>query len=66
MGKVAHEDVPVLWSRVADGVVRPPKFLPPLFSDLNGLAIWMAYSTFFSQMGFQEMFDYYDQLFRQA
>jgi uncharacterized protein (TIGR02421 family) len=66
VGKVAHEDVPVLWSRVADGVVRPPKFLPPLFSDLNGLAIWMAYSTFFSQMGFQEMFDYYAQLFRQA
>jgi len=66
VGKVAHEDVPVLWSRVAEGVVRPPKFLPPLFSDLNGLAIWMAYSTFFSQMGFQEMFDYYDQLFRQA
>jgi len=66
VGKVAHEDVPVLWSRVADGVVRPPRFLPPLFSDLNGLAIWMAYSTFFSQMGFQEMFDYYAQLFRQA
>lgn len=66
VGKVAHEDVPVLWSRVADGVVRPPRFLPPLFSDLNGLAIWMAYSTFFSQMGLQEMFDYYAQLFRQA
>ncbi len=66
VGKVAHEDVPVLWSRVADGVVRPPKYLPPLFRDLNGLAIWMAYSTFFSQMGLQEMFEYYAQLFRQV
>ena len=40
--------------------------LPPLFRDLNGLAIWMAYSTFFSQMGLQEMFEYYAQLFRQV
>lgn len=66
VGKVAHEDVPVLYARVADGVVRAPKYLPPLFSDLNGLAIWMAYSGFFSQMGAQEMYDYYAQLFQQA
>ncbi|MEZ4408716.1 MAG: flavohemoglobin expression-modulating QEGLA motif protein [Polyangiales bacterium] len=66
VGKVAHEDVPVLWSRVADGVVRPPQFLPQIFSDLNGLAIWMAYSTFFSQMGLQEMDDYYAEIFRAA
>jgi uncharacterized protein (TIGR02421 family) len=66
VGKVAHEDVPVLYARVADGVIRPPKYLPPLFSDLNGLAIWMAYSGFFSQMGAQEMYDYYAQLFQSA
>ena len=64
VGKVAHEDVPVLYARVSDGVVRPPKYLPPLFSDLNALSIWMAYSGFFSQMGLQEMFDYYAQLFQ--
>jgi uncharacterized protein (TIGR02421 family) len=66
VGKVAHEDVPVLYARVADGVIRPPRYLPPLFSDLNGLAIWMAYSGFFSQMGAQEMYDYYAQLFEGA
>lgn len=66
VGKVAHEDVPVLHARVADGVIRAPRYLPPLFSDLNGLAIWMAYSGFFSQMGAQEMFDYYAQLFQQT
>ena len=51
VGKVAHEDVPVLARRVTDGVVKPPRYLPPMFRDLNGLAIWMAYSTFFSQLG---------------
>lgn len=66
VGKVAHDDVPVLLARVADGVVRPPKFLPPMFSDLNGLSIWMAYSSLFSQMGIDEMFDHYEHMFRQA
>ena len=66
VGKVAHEDVPVLHARVADGVVRAPRYLPPLFSDLSGLAIWMAYSGYFSQMGAQEMYDYYAQLFQQT
>ena len=63
VGKVAHEDVPVLYARVADGVVRPPKFLPPMFSDLNGLAIWMAYSGFFSRQGSQAIEDYYERMF---
>jgi uncharacterized protein (TIGR02421 family) len=63
VGKVAHEDVPVLARRVADGVVRPPKYLPPMFRDLNGLAIWMAYSTFFSQLGGDAIAEHYARLF---
>ena len=63
VGKVAHEDVPVLARRVSDGVVKPPRFLPPMFRDLNGLAIWMAYSTFFSQLGGDAIADHYARLF---
>lgn len=66
VGKVAHEDVPVLYARVADGVVKPPKYLPPLFSDLNGLAIWMAYSGFFARMGSQAIEEYYERMFQTA
>lgn len=66
VGKVAHDDVPVLVARVADGVVRPPKYVPSMFQDLNGLSIWMAYSSLFSQMGVDEMFDHYEHMFRQA
>jgi uncharacterized protein (TIGR02421 family) len=29
VGKVAHEDVPVLARRVSDGVVKEPRYLPP-------------------------------------
>jgi uncharacterized protein (TIGR02421 family) len=66
VGKVAHEDVPVLARRVADGVVRPPKYLPPVFQDLNGLAIWMAYSTFFTRLGGEAISDHYAKLFARA
>jgi uncharacterized protein (TIGR02421 family) len=66
VGKVAHEDVPVLARRVTDGVVKPPKYLPPMFRDLNGLAIWMAYSTFFSQLGGEAISDHYARLFERS
>jgi uncharacterized protein (TIGR02421 family) len=63
VGKVAHEDVPVLARRVGDGVIKPPRYLPSMFRDLNGLAIWMAYSTFFSQLGGESIADHYGKLF---
>jgi uncharacterized protein (TIGR02421 family) len=66
VGKVAHEDVPILARRVTDGVVKPPKYLPPMFRDLNGLAIWMAYSTFFTQLGGEAIADHYARLFASA
>lgn len=66
VGKVAHEDVPVLASRVSDGVVRAPQYLPPMFRDLSGLMIWMAYSTFFTRLGGDEISAYYTKLFSRA
>jgi uncharacterized protein (TIGR02421 family) len=63
VGKVAHEDVPVLAQRVNDGVVKPPRYLPSMFRDLNGLAIWMAYSSFFSELTGEAITDHYGKLF---
>ena len=66
VGKVAHEDLPVLHARVADGVVKPPTFVPPIFRDMNGLAIWMAYASFVSRLGASEVERHYEQMFRRA
>ena len=41
-GKLGRHALPVLARRVNDGVVKPPKYLPPMFRDLNGLAIAFA------------------------
>lgn len=66
VGKVAHEDVPILHARITDGVVRPPQHVPPMFRDMNGLSIWMAYSSFFSRLGGNAVADYYAKLFRRG
>ncbi len=63
VGKVAHEDVPILARRVHDGVVKAPHYLPPMFRDLNGLAVWMAYSTFFGKLADEAISDHYAKLF---
>ena len=44
-GKVAYEDVAVLAEHVDDGMVKLPRFLPPPFEDVRGLAVWLAYSS---------------------
>ena len=43
--------------------LRAPRYLPPMFKDLNGLAMWMAYSTFFARLGTAEIAGYYGKLF---
>ncbi|GIW70754.1 MAG: membrane protein [Planctomycetota bacterium] len=50
VGKVTLEDVPVLYDAARHGVVDPPKYIPPPFQDLNGLAVWMAFSNFFNRI----------------
>ncbi len=59
VGKVAHDDIPVLFSHVSDGIVKAPAFMPPIFEDMNGLAVWLSYSAFFSTMCKKTILDYY-------
>lgn len=62
VGKVAHEDVPVLYAHMTDGIVRPPPYLPPMFDDMNGLAIWICYSAFFSRLGGTAIAEHYAKM----
>lgn len=62
VGKVAHEDVPVLHAHVTDGIVKPPLFLPPIFEDMGGLAIWICYSSFFSRLSGTAITEHYAKM----
>ena len=59
VGKVAHEDVPTLFHHVSDGIIKPPRHLPPIFQDMNGLAVWLSYSAFFSTLCNSSILEHY-------
>ena len=49
-GKTTLEDVPVLSHLVDEGLVTMPRYLPPQFADMNGLAAWMCFSNFLNHL----------------
>jgi uncharacterized protein (TIGR02421 family) len=63
VGKVSLDDVPVLAARAHEGVVQPPRFVPDMFRDLNGLAIWLGVSTFWGRLKSRAVHRYYEKLF---
>jgi len=50
LGKTTLEDLPVLYDAIQQGLVAPPKYLPPQFKDLAALTAWMTYSLFLNRL----------------
>ncbi|NCN27196.1 DUF1704 domain-containing protein [bacterium] len=63
-GKLHVEDIPLLYQLHQQGIVTFPKFLPPQFSDINGLAVWMSFSSFFNKVDLKSVQSHYNSLFR--
>lgn len=55
LGKTTLEDIPVLSELVKEGIVIPPKYLPPQFKDLAALTAWMTYSLFLNQLNIEHL-----------
>lgn len=66
VGKVAIEDIAILAQRAHEGIVRPPKFVPKLFEDLNGLAMWLAISTFWGRLNNRAIVRHYEKMFEEG
>lgn len=64
VGKVALEDIPVLEARAHEGIVRPPRYVPELFQDLRGLAIWLSISTFWSKLNSRAVNRHFAKVFQ--
>ncbi len=62
-GKTTLADIKVLAQLVDEGLVTPPRFVPPQFADLNALSAWMCYSNFLNQLSLQRAADDYAGLF---
>lgn len=63
VGKLHVEDIPLLYAKHLEGLVDPPKYLPMHFRDLNGLAVWMSFSSFFNRVDLQSVQSHYKRLF---
>jgi uncharacterized protein (TIGR02421 family) len=63
-GKLHVDDVPLIYQKAREGIVAAPLFLPPHFQDLNGLAVWMAFSNFLNVIDMTTVTTYYDVLFK--
>lgn len=62
-GKILLEDLPLYTDLAEEGIVVPPKFIPPHFQDLKGLGAWMSFSRFIGGLDFNQLEADYSHLF---
>lgn len=63
VGKVTLDDLPVLYERHLEGVIAAPKYLPPMFKNLNGLYVWFGFSSGISLMNIARVQQHFSKLF---
>jgi uncharacterized protein (TIGR02421 family) len=63
-GKLNVDDIPLLYQKYKEGIVDAPVHLPPQFRDLNGIAVWMSFSSFLNSVDLKRIQEHYDKLFK--
>jgi uncharacterized protein (TIGR02421 family) len=63
VGKVHSSDVPLWYRKHKEGVVDPPKYLPPQFKDMNGVAVWMSFSNVLNMIDMKKVQEYFSKIF---
>lgn len=64
VGKVTLDDLPLLYERYLEGVIIGPRYLPPMFKDLNGLYVWFGFSSSMSLMNIKRVQEHFSKLFQ--
>ncbi len=55
IGKVHIDDIAPLYQAYLDGIILPPKNLPDMFKDLNGLYVWFGFSSGVAMMDIERV-----------
>jgi uncharacterized protein (TIGR02421 family) len=61
-GKLDIEDIPMLGWMMSTGICKPALYLPPWASDLRFLVSYLAYSTFSSEINFQDVHKHHKKM----
>lgn len=64
LGKVTLEDIPVLYEYMLEGIIASPKYLPPMFQDLNGLYTWFGFSSGMSHIDLVKVQKHFEKEFQ--
>jgi hypothetical protein len=62
-GKTTLADIKIIAQLVEEGLVMPPRFVPPQFADLQALTAWMCFANFLNRLSLERIQDDYAGLF---
>jgi len=62
VGKLRLEDLQILNNLVAEGIVKPPRYVPPQFRDVSALSSWMCFSLFLNRVDLKKIAENYKQI----
>lgn len=54
-GKTTLEDIHIIADLTEEGIVMPPRYIPPQFKDIAALSAWMCYSLFLNRLDLQRL-----------
>lgn len=55
VGKTTLEDLHVLYDLMEEGIITPPRYIPPQFEDLAAVSAWMVYSLFLNRLDLRRL-----------
>lgn len=64
VGKTLIEDIPTLYELLQQGIIDPPRYLPPEFKDLAALSSWMGFSLFLNHFDLETITTHYGYLLK--
>lgn len=62
-GKTNLEDIRDIAQLIDEGIIIPPRFLPPQIKDMNAITAWMCFANFLNQLSLKKVESDYDYLF---
>lgn len=55
LGKTNLDDLHILSDLQDEGIIVPPKYIPPQFADIAALSAWMVYSLFLNRLDLKRL-----------
>jgi len=63
MGIISSDDFRLITQLHSLGVIESPKFVPPHYKDLRGLATWLSFGRLIGDLSFEQLENDYKPLF---